>query len=95
MKIEEWKKQASKEAVEQYEKPVEWFKNNVKCCNNCKHWEVDPTLMYEYAYNTCELIGCKDGKLTMTVFDGVCDNYQGNATIENLLDYVWMKRKEA
>lgn len=44
MNLEEWKAKASKEAVEQYEKPVEWFKSEVKCCRSCFHWQRNPAL---------------------------------------------------
>lgn len=90
MKIEEWKQNASPEAIEQYDQPIDWFKANVKCCYNCKNWEVSPELMFEYRYNFCTRL-CKGGKVYMTAADGWCKSYQGNCTIENLLDYMEVK----
>lgn len=94
MTINEWKESASAEAIEQYEKPVDWFKNNVKCCYNCSKWEQDHSLIFEYMYNPCEEIGCKDGNLRMTAFDAVCDKYEGFCTVENLLSYARIEREE-
>jgi len=88
MTIEEWKKTASKEAVEQYEKPVGWFKYNVKCCRNCKNWNMDPTLIGDYALNACNLHTYgKNGNLLMTKWDYFCDEYDGQAKEENLIDF--------
>lgn len=30
------------------------FYSKVKCCANCQNWEIDPCLIFEYAYNTCK-----------------------------------------
>lgn len=90
MKIEEWKQNASPEAVEQYDQPIEWFKENVKCCYNCKNWEVDPTLKCEYMYNTCKKIE-RDKVFRMVAYDAHCSRYDGHCTVENLLDYAEVK----
>ena len=87
MTIEEWKESASKEALEQYNKPIEWFKTNVKCCYNCPNWDVDWSLKAEYKYNSCrKIMGTIDGFI-MTPFDAFCKDYAGLKTIDNLLDY--------
>lgn len=90
MTIEEWKQTASPEAIAQFEKPVDWFKCNVKCCYNCCYWFVDPELMFEYAYNPCNRM-CDSEMVRMTAFDAHCKHYDGLGTIENLLDYTEIK----
>lgn len=30
------------------------FKHQVKCCYNCTHWQRDPFLMGDYAFNVCK-----------------------------------------
>lgn len=67
-------------AQEQLNKPIEWFKQNVKCCYNCKHWVKDRFLLGDYAYNFCNT-----KKDTMVAWDGYCDNYLGIAKEENLI----------
>lgn len=72
----------SQEAKEQYDKPLEWFKWNVKCCYNCRHWERDPSLFGEYAYNFCA-----KQKDMMTFWDGCCQCYEGGAKVNNLIKF--------
>jgi len=64
---------------EQWARPINDFKINVKCCYNCQNWEKDFSLMFEYAYNFCK----HDNK--MHHFDMICQNYNGAAMEENLL----------
>lgn len=52
MKLEEWKS-THPEGAAQYDKPISWFKDHVKCCYNCSNWYRDPMLMGEYKYNGC------------------------------------------
>lgn len=88
MNLEEWKAKASKEAVEQYEKPVDWFKSEVKCCRNCLHWQRDPSLIGDYALNCCNMHRRnKKGDICMTRWDAFCDDYKGFAKEKNLLDF--------
>ena len=69
-----------KKAKEQWDRPIPEFKQQVKCCYNCRNWFKDITLMGEYAYNDCL---CK--KNTMTRWDSCCDQYSGVAREENLI----------
>lgn len=94
---EEWRKNASKEAVEQYDKPVEWFKREVKCCRNCLHLQRDPSLIGDYALNCCAMHPKVNGQIVMVRWDGFCDDYKGFAKEENLLDFLkhkWDEVKE-
>lgn len=70
----------TEEVKEQWKRPINDFKWNVKCCYNCWHWQKDPALRYEYAYNDCLM-----KKNTMTVWDKCCEHYSGTATEENLI----------
>lgn len=72
----------SPEAKEQYDKPIGWFKWNVKCCYNCSHWQRDPSLLGEYAYNFCA-----KQKDVMTFWDGCYQCYEGGAKLENLIRF--------
>ena len=88
MTVEEWKRTASKEAVEQFEKPNDYFKDNVKCCHTCIHWTRDYSLMGDYAYNFCELW---EGR--MTKWDAHCVDYDGWGKEEHLLDYAELEER--
>ena len=94
MNLEEWKKNASKEAVEQYDKPVDWFKSEVKCCRNCLHWRRDPSLIGDYALNCSNMHQKRAGEVVMTRWDAFCDDYKGLAKEENLLDFAKLKWEE-
>lgn len=86
--LQKWLFQASEEAKEQYYKPIDWFKQNVKCCWNCKHWNKDSSLMGDYKYNFCNGIE----NPTMTCFDTWCEKYEGFGKEENLLPKIeWEK----
>lgn len=78
----EWKQTASQEAIEQFDMPKSWFSRNVKCCYNCSHWEVDHSLMFDYKYNFC---ACHP---YMTADDCWCSDYEGNAVVDHLIDYL-------
>lgn len=73
----------SEEAKEQYNKPIDWFKWNVKCCYNCRNWKKDPSLMGDYAYNFCE----REENNMMTLWDTCCQHYEGAASETNLIKY--------
>lgn len=85
MTIDEWKAQASPEAVEQYEKPTDWFRYSVKCCSNCPAWNRDLELIMEYGLNWC------NKHQRGTWWDCWCREYSGNAKEDNLLDYAEIK----
>lgn len=72
----------SQEAKEQYDKPIDWFKYNVKCCYNCRNWQKDISLMGDYAYNFCN-----KQKNMMTCWDSCCQFYEGVASEKNLIKY--------
>ena len=95
MNLEEWKAKASKEAVEQYEKPVDWFKSEVKCCRSCFHWQRNPALLGDYAMNFCAMHPKnKKGLLCLTRWDSFCDDYKGLAKEDNLLDFAKLEWEE-
>lgn len=90
MTIEEWKSQNPAGAA-QYDKSIDWFKDNVKCCYNCLEWYRDPMPMGDYAYN-----GCLAHEDHITVWDAFCDDWRGFAKgkEENLLDFAKKEWKE-
>lgn len=51
------------------------FYSKVKCCANCQNWEIDPCLIFEYAYNTCKHDENKD-KVIFRSWDGYCQKYK-------------------
>ena len=66
------------------------YKYRIQCCYNCRHWEVDYTLMNEYAYNACSIeyrLNDKgnESNFITTKFDYWCPNYCGNKQEENLV----------
>lgn len=85
--VDEWLSQASEEAKEQFNKPLDWFKQNVKCCYNCIWWLKDSSLMFEYAYNSCMEAKFDTKTVEFTPWDAYCDKYNGSRTEENLLDF--------
>lgn len=69
---------------DQLSKSCGWFKFNVKCCYNCSNWGKDPTLMGDYAYNSCKHF-FEIGNGVMTPWDDYCASYSGFAKENNLL----------
>lgn len=59
------------------------FKHQVKCCYNCTHWQRDPFLMGDYAFNVCR--ENTSGMSANIRWDCCCGNYSGEVTEENLL----------
>lgn len=72
----------TKEIKEQWDRPIEDFQKNVKCCYNCKHWRNDSPL----AIHSCELkTAGSNGNKPLTAWDWCCTEYAGGATEENLI----------
>lgn len=83
----EWMKQASEEAIEQYNANNIWFGNAVKCCKNCRYWEIEEG--HNYAYEACLF-----GKPRLTRWDCYCDKYDGDAEVEHLIDFLHLEVTE-
>ena len=57
-----------------------------KCCYNCKHWNKDYTLMYDYLYNSCKENDKEE--LIMSPAGWCCTNFT-NKTMKELLPNVF------
>lgn len=79
----------TEEIKEQWKRPIDEFKWNVKCCYNCPNWMRDPMLIGDYAYNHCYI-----KKNTMTAWDGFCEHYCGVAREENLINGLSKEEKQ-
>lgn len=79
----------SDEAKAQFDKPLDWFKWNVKCCYNCRNWQKAPYLRGDYAYNFCA-----KQKDMMTAWDSCCQLYEGGALDNNLIKFKEIEVKE-
>lgn len=64
----------NKNMIEQFNKPVDWFVENVKCCANCRHWVVDNkkvSFTHGLAYNLCD----EKDKSVVVSWDNYCYRY--------------------
>jgi len=58
------------------------YLDNFKCCRNCAHWDRDPTLMGDYAYNNCRYWFEKTKKIFAPKWAAFCEGYNGTKTNE-------------
>lgn len=60
----------SKERDEQLRYDYDWFRDNVKCCSNCKHYIVDYSLKNRYMFDWCDILGGNSR------WDVICEKYE-------------------
>lgn len=80
----------TEEVKEQWKRPINDFKWNVKCCWNCPNWQKDITLRGDYAYNHCRI----KKNTVMTIWDKCCEHYSGTAREENLITSLTKEERE-
>lgn len=75
----------SENAQQQWnENDTDDYRTRIKCCYNCSRWNVDHTLMGEYAYNVCMANYVPDEGITNTKFDSWCPDYEGKMDEPNM-----------